>query len=100
MLEAKDAFINLNSSEVIEERNRLVAARIGRELDYGPEKMQKLFGEIHKLTTDPRRMIECLYVKLWPKDNKFTRDAIQNIINRCHEEAFEGLQQVYLGMLG
>jgi hypothetical protein len=99
MLGTKEAFFaNLNAPQVIEERNKLVAARVGKELAYGTEKMQKLFGEISQLSGDPKRMLESLYVQLWPK-KQMSRGDIQNIINRCHEEALEWFQQTYPDLL-
>jgi len=96
MIGTKEAFTNLNAPAVIEERNKLVAARIGKELNYGPAKMQELFNELSVFSADPilRRMVECLYEKFWPR--KISRDDIQNIINRCHEKAFEAWQQTYM----
>ena len=100
MLEQKETFVELTTPEVIEERNRLVAARIGKELGYGAEKMQKLLNEINSFSHDPRQMIEVMYKKLWPLKNTFSRDEIQKIINKCHVEAFEAAQLVHLSLLG
>jgi hypothetical protein len=93
MLETKEISANLNAPQVIEERNRLIAARIGRELGYGAGKMQNIFNELNEFSSDPKRAVECIYEKFWP--NKISRDAIRNIINRCHEEAFEAWQHTY-----
>jgi hypothetical protein len=94
MLEPEKAFVILNTPQVIEERNKLIAARIGKELGYGAGKMQKLFDELNAFSSDPKRIVECIYSKFWP--SKVSRDAIQSIINRCHEKAFEAWQETYM----
>jgi len=99
MLETNTALVNLHFPLVIEERNKLIVMQIGKELDYGTDKMQKLFSELSRLSGDPRRVLECLYMKLWSGENKYSRDDIQNIINRCHEEAFEWFQEAYPELL-
>jgi hypothetical protein len=99
MLGTQDAFfVNLNAPQVIEERNRLVAAQLGKELGYGAEKMQKMFSELTQLSGDPKRMLETLYVQLWPK-KKMSRDDIQGVINRCHEEALAWFQETHPELL-
>ena len=99
MIETKEAFTNLNAPEVIEERNKLIAARIGKELGYSTGKMQEIFSELSAFSADPtpRRIIECLYQRFWPR--KTRREDIQKIINKCHEEAFEWFQRTHLHLL-
>ena len=97
MLQKKECFFNFNNPEVIEERNKLIAERIGRELRYNGTKIRDLCNNIDVLSQDPtpRRLREYLYEKLWAAKSDISREGVQKIITTCHEEAFDRLQKAY-----
>jgi hypothetical protein len=100
MLGTKEDFITLTAPQVLEERNRLIAARVCMEIGFGAGKMQKLLAEVNLFSHDPRQIVELLYKKIWPINPNLSRDYIQKLVNVCHADAFETLQQVHLTLLG
>jgi hypothetical protein len=99
MLGTKEDFINLTAPAVIEERNRLIAARVCMEIGFGAGRMQKLHTEINSLSHDTRLVVEMLYKNIWPVNHTLSRDHIQKLVNTCHADAFETLQQLHLTLL-
>ncbi len=99
-LQKKETFFTLNTPEVLEERNKLIAAHIGNELNCSSGKIQGICGEIDVFSNDPtpRRLIEYLYEKLWTTKPGCTREDAQKIITRCHAEALERMQKIYPDM--
>lgn len=99
MLGTKEDFINLTSPAVIEERNRLIAARVCMEIGFGSGKMQKLHSEINNTSYDTNQVVEMLYKKIWPINPHLSRDNIKKLVNESHADAFETLQQLHLTLL-
>ena len=96
MPQENEAF-SLNNPAVIEERNRRIAAHVGKELKYSAEMMQNLFDEICAFKSDraPRKLAEYLYEKLWLKRPGLRREDTQKIVIKCHEEAFDWFQSTH-----
>jgi len=90
----KEIFFTFNNSDVIEERNRLIAEKVGKILKYSNGKIQDLCGKINVLSENlvPHLLLEYLYEKLWTATPGISRKDIQNIISSCHSEAFDRVQ--------
>jgi hypothetical protein len=97
--------LDFNAPEVIWERNKLVADRVGIILKYDPGKIENLHAKLNTLSEDPlsKKMLEYIYEKLYIAthsrdvvrgDKSISRDAIQSIITTCQIEAFEGLLNI------
>jgi hypothetical protein len=97
MLRKKYAFFSFNNPEVIEERNKRIAERIGKKIGYNAEKIRDMCNKINIMTKDstPQNLLEYLYKKLMTAKTGISREYIQKIIVTCHEEAFGWLRNTY-----
>ncbi len=94
MLQKKEDLFSFDNAEVIAERNKLIAERVGKMLEYGNGKIQDLCRKLNSVSEDPspRALLEFLYERMWSSKPGINRDVVQNIIATCHGEAFDGLQ--------
>jgi hypothetical protein len=90
----KTAAPDFNAPEILAERNRLIAERIGLKLDYGPGKVEDMRRKIDILAADPapRKLLEYIYEKLWMAKPGISREDVQAIFASCHSEALDRLQ--------
>jgi len=92
--------LDFNAPEVIWERNKLVAQRVGIMLKYNDGKIETLHAKLNTLSEDPlsKKALEYLYEKLYiathHDEKSFSRDVIQSIMTTCQIEAFEGLLNI------
>jgi hypothetical protein len=96
----KETFFNSNNPEVIEERNKLLAAWLGKELKYDDAKIQETGSQLKIIPADPasRNLREFLYERLWIARPDISREKIQQVIIASHQEAFDRLQKKYPDM--
>ena len=92
--EVPEVAFDFNSPEIIAERNKLIAERIGQTLGYGAGKMADMCKKVDALSQDisPRKLLEYLYEKLWTAKPDISREDVQRVITTCHGEALDRLQ--------
>lgn len=100
MLRKQETIIKFDSPEVIDERNRRIAALVAKKIGYSEEKARDLFCTLNILTKDstPQKLLEYLYEKLWPVQSGVKREDIQGAITKCHEDAIVWLQNTQQNM--
>jgi len=85
--------LDFNAPEVLLLRNRMIAESVGIRIGLGPASIRSLHEKVEALASDPRKLVEHLYEKLWVSRPGISRDAVQAIINACHGEAVDRLLQ-------
>lgn len=94
MSQRREEVFRFDSPEIIEERNRRIAALMAKKLGLNADKARDLCSTINILSKDssPQKLLEYLYEKLWPVQSGIKREDIQKAITRCHEDAIGWLQ--------
>lgn len=98
MLRNKGTLRNFNDPDVIEERNKRLAAWVWKKLDgKDAEKIRHICNELNFVARDAAlpKLLEYIHEKLRSVRPAISRADILKAVTTCHEEAFGWLQHTH-----